>query len=137
MASTEAIQPGGTTIVASIASTIAGPGRRSPGIKPSRQCTGQAAKPVSGNHTWRTRRRFADVSERCSSARLGSRPVAVSRRLTSCYGLSGVGVTIGLAVLLVKVGTEAVEAGPGDRPAGNWDRQLVGLPAVAQIGGAQ
>ena len=38
------------SITRSSASTIAGPANDAPGLSPSRQCTWQAVKPVSGNH---------------------------------------------------------------------------------------
>src|SRR5437660_12912792 len=43
-ASTLAVMPGKTTVVASICSTIAGPAKRLPGLRPSRAYTGQDTK---------------------------------------------------------------------------------------------
>src|SRR5215472_5160448 len=102
-----AIQPGGTTIVVSTASTIAGPGSASPVAGTLRQ-----------SEPWQAAdRRQAQIDQ--------------------LHGLGGVGMTIGLLMLLVEQGGELVEPRSGDRPVGERHGQLVRLAAVAHIGGAQ
>ncbi len=82
--SIRACHPGGTTVVESIASMIAGPGICMPAVSPSRQCTGVDVKPLSANHASRVRVRALAGSARCANTRSGNRPSAVSRKFTSC-----------------------------------------------------